>query len=218
MEAAAPPAAAQGNGADVPAITAPVDVHDAEHAVSVADVEDVRPPVGEQYSLFAARLALHEPPDLDQGDPGLLFATEVGDDLAVGGGPDERTGDEPATRHVLLHLAGEPLGEVGAVGHHLHAGVLVEERVARLEPMEVGGPGCDGSQHPELALGGGVLGTIAQYRQDPGEHVSFGQSLQILVGRTRPAGCQLDFVCLSDVEHELRVVHFASPKHATAFI
>lgn len=166
LAAVAPPIAVQDIGVRIPAVVAPVDADRAEHAGVVPNVEDVGVTIGQQRAVFAVRLALHEPPDLAERRLDFFFSAEVSDDLVVVRALRERERHEVAGRDILLHLAGEPAREVGAVvRHHLHAGSLGEERLIRLERTRFRRLRRNHrAEHLVGALRSGLLGTVTDGR------------------------------------------------------
>src|SRR3989344_5681380 len=96
----------------VPAVAVPADVHRAEHAVGVTDIEDVGPPIGEQNPFLAVRLARYERVHL--AERGLGLVAELLEDRGVKRRLHELRVANLRLLHRLLGLAAEPLLEVVA--------------------------------------------------------------------------------------------------------
>lgn len=103
-------------GSDVPApvVGVPAAANRPEILVGVANVEDVRPPVGEQNTRLAVRLLADQVEDVSQMGLDHLLSTELPNDRLVDRVLAEPVNPQRPRRHVDLDLppAEEPLGEV----------------------------------------------------------------------------------------------------------
>lgn len=120
---------------DVPADVAPVHVDRAKHTSAIRDVEDVRPPIGDQDSSFAVGLERHEVPNLCQSGFGFRLTAQLGDDGAVHGLPPQFREAKGLLADRILDLAEEPSAEVVAEVGAETSVLLQLELVASDEPF-----------------------------------------------------------------------------------